>query len=71
MENEKYCKMCHKEVNFDEIGLSKKLINRGTTSFYCISCLSKIFEVDQQALAERIKYYKNMGCTLFQQKPEG
>ncbi|HIW59229.1 MAG TPA: hypothetical protein H9880_05000 [Candidatus Anaerobutyricum avicola] len=59
------CLACHTAVSKDEIALTKKLINRGTTKYYCISCLAKAFEVTEQDLQKKIQYYKEIGCTLF------
>ena len=57
-------------ASFDDMtnipkALTKKLINRGTTKYYCISCLAKAFEVTEQDLQKKIQYYKEIGCTLF------
>lgn len=49
----------------DEIGLHKKLCNRGATEFMCIDCLAKHFEVAPELLHEKIEQFKKMGCTLF------
>ncbi len=59
------CKKCLKELNPDEIGLTKKLINRGTKEFYCIDCLAEKFECSTDLLEEKIQQFRNMGCTLF------
>lgn len=59
------CKSCGKPVTSDEKGLSKKLINRGTTDYYCITCLSEFFHVSENDLKNKILYYKKFGCTLF------
>lgn len=59
------CLACHAAVSKDEMALTKKLINRGTTKYYCISCLAKAFEVTEQDLQKKIQYYKEIGCTLF------
>ena len=49
----------------DEIGLFKKLVNRGADKFMCIECMSEYFEVSESALRDKIEQYRNMGCTLF------
>lgn len=59
------CQHCGAPLTPDEIAVTKKLINRGATSFYCIPCLAAYFEVTPQAIEERIVYFKQMGCTLF------
>ena len=60
-----YCKKCGRALSSDEIAITKKLINRGTTTYYCIHCLSEAFEVKQEDIQEKIQYYKEIGCTLF------
>ena len=59
------CIKCGRELTNDEIGLFKKLVNRGAEKFMCISCMSEYFEVSEEALRKNIKQYKEMGCTLF------
>ena len=60
------CVSCGMPVTQDEIAATKKLINRGATAFYCVSCLAAYFEVKPEDILERIRYFKQMGCTLFQ-----
>jgi len=59
------CAACGRESERDEIGLTKKLINRGTTTYYCIDCLAKKFEVTREDLEKKIVEFREMGCTLF------
>ena len=35
------CKQCGRILTKDEIGLHKKLYNRGATSYFCIDCSSQ------------------------------
>ena len=49
----------------DEIGATKKLINRGTTTYYCLDCLAEAFDVDREEIERKIISFKEMGCTLF------
>ena len=64
---EKKCYVCGKSpLSKDEIGLTKKLIDRKTTTFYCLSCLAEYFEVTEEELTAKIEEFKNEGCTLFQ-----
>lgn len=64
------CTECGRELVPDEIGLSKKLINRAATKFYCISCLARDFGVTEQRLLEKIEEFRAEGCTLFAVKSE-
>jgi predicted RNA-binding Zn-ribbon protein involved in translation (DUF1610 family) len=60
------CVTCGRELTSDEIGLSKKLINRGTTQFKCAACLAAYYQIRQERLRELIEQYRAQGCTLFE-----
>ena len=64
------CVSCGKSVTRDEIAVTKKLINRGTAKFYCVPCLAAYFEVKEEDILERIRYFKQTGCTLFTNEPD-
>ena len=49
----------------DEIGLTKKIINKKTTTFFCLPCLAEYLEVTEEELRAKIEEFKNEGCTLF------
>jgi len=59
------CIKCQKILNSDDIGLTKKLINRGAEEFMCIDCLAEKFKVTPERLQEKIKEFKEQGCLLF------
>ena len=59
------CIQCGAPLTSDEVGLTKKLINRGAASFLCIHCLAKEFWVSEELLQEKIMQFRAMGCTLF------
>ena len=59
------CKKCGREVTHNEIGLTKKLINRGSTEFMCIKCLAEFCECTPELLYKKIEQFKASGCTLF------
>ena len=59
------CISCGRELTHNEVGLTKKLINRGATQFLCIDCLAHKFEVPREDLEKKIIEFKEMGCTLF------
>lgn len=61
-----HCRGCKKMLSADEIAMTKKLVNRGTTVFYCTDCLAEMFDVEREDIEEKIAYYKRSGCTLFQ-----
>ncbi len=59
------CKKCGKELSGNDIGLTKKLINRGSTDFLCINCIAEKFDCTKELLEEKIRQFKESGCTLF------
>lgn len=59
------CLKCKRKLTPDEIGLHKKLVNRGASEYMCIDCLSRYFDVPVTMLYEKIEQFKKMGCTLF------
>ena len=60
------CQICRASLTRDEIGLTKKLINRGCTEFLCFACLAKRFDVTTDDLHRKAEEFREMGCTLFQ-----
>lgn len=61
----KECIKCGKPLSVNEIGLHKRLINRGAEEYMCKACLAKHFNVSAELLDEKIKMYIMQGCTLF------
>ena len=62
----KRCYVCGKApLTKDEIGLTKKIIDRKTTTFYCLSCLAEYLEVTEEELLAKIEEFKDEGCALF------
>ena len=59
------CILCQRELTPDETALHKKLINRASKEYMCITCLAKHFGVEEFMLHGKIDEFKNMGCTLF------
>ncbi|MBQ6514183.1 MAG: hypothetical protein IJI09_05610 [Clostridia bacterium] len=60
------CVRCGAPLVKDDIAMTRKMINRGAESFYCLSCLADHFELTEDILREKIREFKAMGCTLFQ-----
>ena len=60
------CSQCGRPLVPDEIGLTKKMINRGTDHYFCLSCLARHFDVSEEMLRKKIIEFREMGCTLFQ-----
>ena len=59
------CVRCGAFLSKDETALTRKLINRGTTEFFCLSCLANHFQLSEDILLKKIEEFKAMGCTLF------
>ena len=59
------CKNCSAELTRDEIGLTKKLINRGAVEFLCLSCLAKKFDMTEEECRTLIAHFRDAGCHLF------
>ena len=63
---EKNCYVCGKQnLTTDEVGLTKKLLDKNTDKFYCLSCLAEYLEVTEEELLAKIEEFKMQGCTLF------
>ena len=62
----KKCYVCGKTpLTKNEIGLTKKLIDKKTNFFYCIDCLAEYLDVTTEELEAKIDEFKEEGCTLF------
>lgn len=59
------CSRCGRELTRDETGLSRKLISRATTVFFCLDCLGKEYHLERSQLLELIEHFRAAGCTLF------
>ena len=59
------CLQCGRTLEADEIALTKKMINRGASQFFCLSCLASHFDVPEENLRQKIREFREMGCTLF------
>jgi len=64
------CVKCGKTLSSDEIGLHKKLINRGADRYMCLHCLADYFRVEESLLLERIEYFRSTGCLLFARRTD-
>ena len=63
---QKNCYVCGKSpLSKDEIGLTKKIIDRKAKRFFCLPCLAEYLEVTEEELLAKIEDFKNEGCTLF------
>lgn len=60
------CHKCRMSISKDEVAITKRLVNRGTTTYYCAPCLADAFGITTEDIQRCIRHYKRMGCTLFQ-----
>lgn len=60
------CYICGKKsLTKDEVGLTKKIIDKKTSQFYCLHCLAEQLEVTEDELLAKVEEFKAEGCTLF------
>jgi uncharacterized protein YlaI len=62
----KNCYVCGKEnLSRNEIGLTKKMLNRNSKHFFCLECLAEYLETDTEFLLTTAEAFKERGCKLF------
>ena len=62
----KNCYVCGKvNLSKNEIGLTKKLLNKDSKHFYCLDCIAEYLEVDAEFLTAKIEEFKEQDCKLF------
>lgn len=62
----KTCYICGKKpLSKNEIGLTKKLLDKKAEYFYCLPCLAEYLEVTEEELVAKIEEFKDEGCVLF------
>jgi uncharacterized protein YlaI len=62
----KVCYVCGKEdLSKNEVGLTKKLLDKNAKHFYCLDCLAEYLEIDTEFLLEKVEEFKTQGCSLF------
>ena len=59
------CVRCGAGLSADEAALTRKLVNRGAREFLCLPCLARHFDVPESELRRKIREFREMGCTLF------
>ena len=63
----KKCYVCGKTpLSKDEVGLTKKIIDKKAVMFYCLPCLAEYLEVTEEELSAKIEEFKSEGCKLFE-----
>lgn len=63
------CFQCGKGVSLDEIGMTKKLMNRGAEKFLCMECLAAYYRIPIENLYRKLEEFRADGCTLFVKNP--
>ena len=59
------CKQCGRGLTGDEVGIYKRMVNRGATEFLCKACLAAHFGCTVAQIDEKIEHFRAMGCALF------
>ena len=59
------CMQCGKGLTNDEIGIYRKMVNRGALEFMCKSCLAAWYDCEVELIDQKIAQFKRMGCGLF------
>jgi uncharacterized protein YlaI len=63
------CIQCGAALTADDVGLHKKLVNRGATEYCCPACLASHFHLEEIRLREMAERFRAQGCPLFGPKP--
>ena len=58
------CRQCGRTLTGDEIGMTKKMISRGATEFFCMDCLAAYHGVPVEALSRKLEEFRSAGGTL-------
>lgn len=59
------CYKCKKPLSYNEIGAYKKFVNRGCQTYLCKECLAEALNIPVTVIDEKIRLFKEQGCTLF------
>lgn len=59
------CLCCGAVVTPLDAALTKKFVNRGSQTYYCIGCLAEKFAVSRALLLEKAREFQRAGCALF------
>ena len=60
-----FCEKCGAKLGNDEIGLTRKLVNRGIEKFWCLACLGEHFGLGADELLGMIERFRRQNCGLF------
>ena len=59
------CCKCNSPVDYNVIGLNKRLIGRNTRQFMCLHCLAAFFGTTESVMQHKIDEFRDDGCPLF------
>lgn len=60
------CSFCSREkLSKDEIALNRKIIHRQIERMMCFTCMAGFFDTTEDALKEKIVWFREQGCALF------
>ena len=61
-----HCEECRCAVTNNEIALNIKLLGKQIATVRCYACLAEALNCTVKELNEKVQYYKDMGCTVFE-----
>lgn len=56
---------CGRVLTNDEIGIYKRMVDRGASAFLCKTCFAAHFRCTEEQIDQKIEHFRRMGCTLF------
>ena len=59
------CFKCDCELSKDDVALCKKMLGKKIKQFFCREHLAEILDTDVETLDDKVKQFKEEGCTLF------
>ena len=65
MQTGEFCYKCGAPLSRDEIGLHKKTINRGDTTYMCEDCICAHFHFTRADADKLIANFRKAGCHYF------
>ncbi len=65
------CKQCGAPLDRDAIAIHRRMLDREAPEADCLckACLAAFFGITEQAIEDKIRHFKEMGCTLFDREP--
>ena len=63
------CHTCGRTLTRDEIAITRKMVNRGSSLFWCADCLAADFKISASDVYALMERFRAAGCALFDSKP--